>query len=186
MIENRRGIVGSTISMKEAPLRLQNLFRARPAERSQIDGDHSAFSCMTGLKRFHHGAEIFAQSSSLAGGDRECARGVNSVQTLEPRACGGPPKDTTGAGGMKSVFIVAGRDRFRYLAFHFHTKLVSQEEIFATPAAHFSRSQRCRQHAHRGMHQQSIDAVFAHSELCVVEVVDVNRNSVGESSKAGR
>ena len=87
---------------------------------------------------------------------------------------------------MKSVFIVAGRDRFRYLAFHFHTKLVSQEEIFATLAAHFSRSQRCRQHAHRGMHQQSIDAVFAHSELCVVEVVDVNRNSVGKGSKAGR
>src|SRR5437879_4499283 len=163
MIENRRGIVGSTISMKEAPLRLQNLFRARPAERSQIDGDHSALGCMTRLKRFHHGAEIFAQSSSLAGGNRECARGVNSIQTLEPRACGGPPKDTTGTGGMRSVFIVAGRDRFRYLAFHFPTKLVSQEESFATLSAHLTQHQGSPPHAHRGLHHNTTTHVFSHN-----------------------
>ena len=84
LIDDRRGIVGSAISVKEASLRFQNLLGAGPAEGGQIGGYHPALSRMTGLKRLHHGAEVLAQARSLAGSDRKCAGRVSHIQPFEP------------------------------------------------------------------------------------------------------
>jgi len=70
---NRDGgrIEAASRRMEEAARRLQNLFARRPPNRRKIRGDDSGFGRMARLERLRHGAEVFPQTSRLAGGNAE-------------------------------------------------------------------------------------------------------------------
>src|SRR5438874_1891537 len=72
------------------------------------------------------------------------------------------------------------RNRFRDLALDFHAQVISQEHVSSALALNFCSCKCGWKHADRGMDQQSVHSIFTHGQLCVVEIIHVNGNTVGE------
>src|SRR3979490_989812 len=79
-INNRTRVVSTAVGVEEAALRFENLWRARPSKRGKIGRDHSALGCVTGLEWFHHGAKVFPQAGSMAGGNRQSAHSLFDIE----------------------------------------------------------------------------------------------------------
>ena len=104
--------------MEEAAICFQNLLRSRPTQCDKVSGYNSALGRVSSLKRLGHGAEIFSQAAGLTGDQAESVQNLRLIEANElcRSRCG--TEGSACARGMKSILIVAGRDRFRDLAFH--------------------------------------------------------------------
>src|SRR5207244_2012900 len=90
------------------------------------------------------------------------------------------------ARGMKSILIVAGRDRFRDLAFHLHAQVVGEHEFLARNISLGGKCQDRGKYGHGRMDQQAVYAVLRGRELRVVKIIGMNRNSIHECGEAWR
>src|SRR5579859_6430287 len=108
---------------------------------------------------------------------------MDRIQTLEFRAGGGSPEDSARASGVESVLIVAWRDRLRDLALHLYSGLVCNQQVLSASSPDFGRRQSSRKHTDGRMHEKSVNPVFGHRELSIVEVVDVDGYSIGKGSE---
>ena len=103
---------------------------------------------------------------------------------LGTRHC--PSKNSTGAGGVETVLVVAGRNRFRDFGFDLHAEVVSKHKVFSALASGFGQSESGRQHGNRRMNQKPVNAVLGRRELRVVEIIDVNRHTIRQCGKPKR
>src|SRR2546428_1955572 len=98
-------------SLKEAESYFQNIGRGGPAQSRKIHGDGAIFGGVPGVERLGHGAEIVAQSSALC---RRHAQGICRLLWIKAAQLGAgrrAAKRAAGAGGMKSVIVVAAWSR---------------------------------------------------------------------------
>src|SRR5215471_21555112 len=110
--------------MKKAPLGFQNLLRSVPSQRDQFRGCYTAFRSVSGLKGFGHGSKVFPQPAGLAGSQTKAVQGFRKIESQELGAGCSRAKRPARSRGMKSVLIMAGRNRFGYLAFHFDAEMI--------------------------------------------------------------
>src|SRR5207302_6601207 len=137
--------------MEESSLGFQYLFCGCPADGGEVGRNHARFGGMARLKRLHHGAEVFPQAGSVTGGYSEGSCSMDHVKSFELGTGGCASEDSASAGGVKSIFIVAGRDCLCDLALHFNAAMVGDQQILSTPAFDLRCSQRCREHGYGGM-----------------------------------
>ena len=164
----------------------ENIWSGGPAERGKIHGDRAIFTGMTRVKGLGHGAKIIAQAATFGRGDAEGVGGLRGIQAAQFCAGGGAAKRAAGARGVKAVIVMARRNGFGDLAFHFHAHVVGQNEILAAAISNFSQRESGRQRWNRRMCEQSVHAIFCGGELRVVKIVGVNGNAIGEGGEAWR
>src|SRR6267142_2300385 len=138
-VNNRTRIVSTAVGVEEAALGFQNLFRAGPPQGSKVGSNYATLRGMTSLEGLHHGAEVFAQAGSMAGGNRQSADCLLYIKSFEAGASCCAPEDAAGSGGMKAVLIMPGGNRLSDLALHFHAQLIGEQQIPATLALQFRR-----------------------------------------------
>jgi hypothetical protein len=122
----------------------------------------------------------------MAGGNPEGAGGAHHIQPFELGTGGGSSKNAARPSGVKTIFIVAGRNCLRDLAFHLDSGMVGDEQILPAVACDLRGRQCRRKHANGGMHEQTVYAIFGGSELSIVEVIHMDGDAISEGGEAGR
>src|SRR5216683_4690861 len=88
--------------------------------------------------------------------------------------------------GMKSVLIMARRNRFGNLAFHLDSQMIRQHQFPAGNTSLLSEREDGGKYRHGWVDEKPIDTVLGHCKLRVIEIIRVNRNAIHKGSKARR
>ena len=132
-----------------------------------------------------HGAEVFPQACRLTARDGQSAKHGLFVQAHEFAGRTGAGEGATGGRRVKTSLIVARVNGLRDLALNLHTELIGQKDICTRCIQSLALGNGRWQSGRGGVSQQTIDTVFGDGELCVVIVVCVNANAVGEGCESG-
>ena len=173
-------------SLKETERSFQDVGSSGPAQRRKIHGHGAVLSGVPGVERLGHGAEIVAQSSALC---RRHAQGICRLLCIKAAQLGAgrrAAKRAAGAGGMKSVIVVAGIDRFGDFGLDFHAKVIRQHEILAGALGELADGEGGSERSDARMGQQAVDAILGHGKLRIVEIVGVNGNAIRKGGKPRR
>src|ERR1700724_4331783 len=106
--------------MEEAAIGFQNWLCCGPTQSDKVSGYNSALGCVSGLKRFGHGSEIFSQATGLTGDQTESVQNLRLIEAQQLCRSRRRTEGSACARGMKAILIVAGGDSFPGLAFPFH------------------------------------------------------------------
>src|SRR3977135_1346431 len=97
-----RRVIAAAKSTEETAVRFQYLLGTGPAESRKIGGKYSHLGRMSGVKRLHHGAEVFAQAGGLTGGDSIRSRDLRLVEIAQPGAGRSARTDPARSGGQNT------------------------------------------------------------------------------------
>src|SRR5258708_32661662 len=81
---------------------------------------------------------------------------------------------------MKTLVVMTGRNRFGNFAFNFHADVVREHEIFSRSLSQLRDREGWREDSNRRMREETVNAILCRGKLRIVEIVSVNRDSVGK------
>src|SRR6266853_1378786 len=122
------GIEAAALRLKEAEWRFENVIRGGPSERREVDGQSPIFGGVSCLEWLRHRAEIIPEAAAFGCHNTERIRSLQWIQAAQLGAGRGATERSACAGGVKTVVVVAWRNRFGNFALHFHADVVSQHE----------------------------------------------------------
>src|SRR5258708_20086696 len=81
---------------------------------------------------------------------------------------------------MKTLVVMTGRNRFGNFAFNFHADVVREHEIFSRSLSQLRDREGWREYSNRRLREETVNAILCRGKLRIVEIVSVNRDSVGK------
>src|SRR6266516_1781969 len=129
LVLNRVEIITAARGMEKAARRFQYLVGGGPAELRQIGGDNARLCCTPGMKRLGHGAEILTQAGRFPAGDSQRKESVVEVEAMQLGDCCGSPECAARSRAVKTLVIMARRDRLGDLALHFRPDVIGKQQV---------------------------------------------------------